>query len=283
MRMTVTVSIGFMKGTECTRTAGARRSKILVLCTLAYRRRPPHPEGGGILPAMPGDVLANRLLAVLAPEERDRLLRGATSEPLEARQVLYTAGREISHVYFPVSGMISLVVKMTDADDVEATTIGNEGLIGTAVILGVASTTMEALCQIPGRALRVPARAVLEEIRRTASVNRLLLRYAEAMMVQLAQHAACNRTHSIEQRCARWLLMTRDRVASDEFPLTQQFLAQMLGVRRATVTMIAGALQKAGLIGYSRGRIRIVNGRGLEGVACECYDIVRRVMKTVTA
>ena len=231
---------------------------------------------------MSDDVLGNRLLAVLAPEERDRLLRGAKSEPVEAHQVLYTAGREISHVYFPVSGMISLVVKMTDADDVEAMTIGNEGVIGIAVILGVASSTMEALCQIPGRALKVPTRAVLEEIRRTASVNRLLLRYAEAMMVQLAQHAACNRTHSIEQRCARWLLMTRDRVASDEFPLTQQFLAEMLGVRRATVTMIAGALHKAGLIDYSRGRIRIVDGRGLERVACECYDVVRRLMKTLT-
>ena len=231
---------------------------------------------------MSDDVLGNRLLAVLAPEERDRLLRGAKSEPIEAHQVLYTAGGAISHVYFPVSGMISLVVKMTDADDVEAMTIGNEGVIGIAVILGVASSTMEALCQIPGRALKVPTRAVLEEIRRTASVNRLLLRYAEAMMVQLAQHAACNRTHSIEQRCARWLLMTRDRVASDEFPLTQQFLAEMLGVRRATVTMIAGALHKAGLIDYSRGRIRIVDGQGLERVACECYDVVRRLMKTLT-
>ena len=231
---------------------------------------------------MSDDVLGNRLLAVLAPEERDRLLRGAKSEPVEAHQVLYTAGREISHVYFPVTGMISLVVKMTDADDVEAMTIGNEGVIGIAVILGVASSTMEALCQIPGRALKVPARAVVEEIRRTASVNRLLLRYAEAVMVQLAQHAACNRTHSIEQRCARWLLMTRDRVASDEFPLTQQFLAEMLGVRRATVTMIAGALHKAGLIDYSRGRIRIVDGQGLERVACECYDVVRRLMKTLT-
>ena len=231
---------------------------------------------------MPDDFLANRLLAVLAPEERDRLLRGAKSESFEAHQVLYKAGRDISHVYFPVTGMISLVVKMTDADDVEAMTIGNEGVIGIAVILGVASSTMEALCQIPGRALKVPTRAVLEEIRRTASVNRLLLRYAEAMMVQLAQHAACNRTHSIEQRCARWLLMTRDRVASDEFPLTQQFLAEMLGVRRATVTMIAGALHKAGLIDYSRGRIRIVDGRGLERVACECYDVVRRLMKTLT-
>ena len=231
---------------------------------------------------MSDDVLGNRLLAVLAPEERDRLLRGAKSEPVEAHQVLYTAGREISHVYFPVSGMVSLVIKMTDADDVEATTIGNEGVIGIPVILGVASTTMEALGQIPGRALKIAARVALEEIRRTASVNRLLLRYAEAMMVQLAQHAACNRTHSIEQRCARWLLMTRDRVASDEFPLTQQFLAEMLGVRRATVTMIAGALHKAGLIDYSRGRIRIVDGQGLERVACECYDVVRRLMKTLT-
>jgi CRP-like cAMP-binding protein len=248
-----------------------------------YAGVPTVPPRAFILSAMPRDAEANRLLAALAPEARDRLLRDATSEPLEAHQVLYTAGRDITHVYFPVSGMISLVVKMTDADDVEATTIGNEGLLGIAVILGVASTTMEALCQIAGRALRVPARAILEETRRTPRVNRLLLRYAEAMMVQLAQHAACNRTHSIEQRCARWLLMTRDRVASDEFPLTQQFLAQMLGVRRATVTTVAGALQKAGLIGYSRGRIRIVDERGLEGVACDCYDVVRRVMKTVTA
>ena len=151
------------------------------------------------------------------------------------------------------------------------------------VILGVASTTMEGLCQIPGRALKVPTRAVLEEIRRTAGLNRLLLRYAEAVMVQIAQHAACNRTHSMEQRCARWLLMARDRVESDDFPLTQQFLAQMLGVRRATVTVIAGALQKAGLIDYSRGRIHVVDRRGLQDVACECYDVVQRVMKKVTA
>jgi CRP-like cAMP-binding protein len=232
---------------------------------------------------MPEDLLANRLLAVLGPEERDRLLRGAKSEPIDAHQVLHAADREISHVYFPVSGVVSLVVKMTNAADVEVMTIGNEGVIGIPVILGVVSTTMEGVCQIPGRALKVPARVILEEIRRTASVSRLLLRYSEAVMVQLAQHAACNRTHSMEQRCARWLLMARDRVASDEFPLTQQFLAEMLGVRRATVTVVAGALQKAGLIDYSRGRIHIVNRRGLERVACECYEVVRRVMKNVTA
>jgi len=131
--------------------------------------------------------------------------------------------------------------------------------------------------------LKIPARVVLEELRRTASFNRLLLRYSEAVMVQLAQLAACNRTHSMEQRCARWLLMARDRVESDEFPLTQQFLADMLGVRRATVTVVAGALHKAGLIDYSRGRIHIVNSRGLEGAACECYEIIRRVMKKVIA
>jgi CRP-like cAMP-binding protein len=232
---------------------------------------------------MPEDVLANRLLAVLGADERERLLRGTKSEPLDAHQVLYAAGREISHVYFPVSGMISLVIKMTDAPDVEVMTIGNEGVIGVPVILGVGSTPMEALCQIPGRALKVPARVALDEARRTGNFNRLLLRYAEAMLVQLAQHAACNRSHSMEQRCARWLLMTHDRTEGDAFPLTQQFLAQMLGVRRATVTTIAGALHRARFIDYSRGLMRIVDRRGLESVACECYGLVRRAMKRVTA
>jgi CRP-like cAMP-binding protein len=151
------------------------------------------------------------------------------------------------------------------------------------VILGVASTTMQALGQIPGRAVKIPARAVVEEMQRATGLNRLLLNYAEALMVQLAQHAACNRTHSIQQRCARWLLMTHDRVEGDEIALTQEFLAQMLGVRRATVTMVAGELQRAGLIDYSRGRIRIVDRHGLEGVACECYEVVRRVINRVTA
>jgi CRP-like cAMP-binding protein len=232
---------------------------------------------------MPEDVLANRLLTVLSPDVRDRLLRSAKSEPFDAYQVLYAAGREISHVYFPVTGVISLVVKMTQADDVEATTIGSEGFVGVPVILGVASTTMQALGQIPGRAVKIPARAVVEEMQRATGLNRLLLNYAEALMVQLAQHAACNRTHSIQQRCARWLLMTHDRVEGDEIALTQEFLAQMLGVRRATVTMVAGELQRAGLIDYSRGRIRIVDRHGLEGVACECYEVVRRVINRVTA
>jgi CRP-like cAMP-binding protein len=231
---------------------------------------------------MPDDFLANHLLAVLGSEERERLLRSAKSELFEAHQVLYAPGREITDVYFPVGGMISVVVKMTDAAAVEVATIGNEGVIGIPVILGVTSSAMEVLCQIPGRALKIPAAILREEIRRTASLHRLLLRYADSVMVQVAQHAACNRSHSMEQRCARWLLMTHDRVEGDAFPLTQQFLAQMLGVRRATVTIIAGALQKARLIDYSRGRIRIVDRPGLEGAACECYDVVRRVMNRVT-
>ena len=264
------------------RSAVKRNPQSVMYAVVPTSGRPPL-RGRVILAAMPEDFLANRLLAVLDPEERHRLLRGAKSEPIDAHQVLYAAGREISHVYFPISGVVSLVVKMADADDVEVMTIGNEGVVGIPVILGVASTTMEGLCQIPGRALKVPTRAVVEEIRRTAGLNRLLLRYAEAVMVQIAQHAACNRTHSMEQRCARWLLMARDRVESDDFPLTQQFLAQMLGVRRATVTVIAGALQKAGLIDYNRGRIHVVDRRGLQDVACECYDVVQRVMKKVTA
>ena len=234
-------------------------------------------------PVMSEKFLANRLLAALSPEERARLLRGAKAEPFDAYQVLYAAGREITHVYFPLSGVISLVIKMTDAHEVEATTIGNEGFVGVPVVLGVASTTMQVVGQIPGRALKIPARVVLDEFRRATGLYRLLLCYADAMMVQLAQHTGCNRTHSIEQRCARWLLMAHDRVEGDEFALTQEFLAQMLGVRRATVTMVAGALHKAGFIDYSRGHIRIVDRRGLEGVACECYEVVRRVINTVTA
>jgi CRP-like cAMP-binding protein len=282
--MTLTASRGSTKLLECTRAPRTREAKSSNVMYAGVPISEPHATKVALYsPAMPEDLLANRLLAFLAPEERDRLLRGAKSEPMDAHQVLYAAGREITHVYFPVSGVVSLVIKMTNAANVEAMTIGNEGVIGIPVILGVASTTMEGLCQIPGRVVKVPARVVLEEIRRTTTLNRLLLRYSEAVMVQLAQHAACNRTHSMEQRCARWLLMARDRVESDEFPLTQQFLAEMLGVRRATVTVIAGALQKAGFINYSRGQIHMVDRRGLEGVACECYEVVRRVMKKVTA
>jgi CRP-like cAMP-binding protein len=270
---------------QCTRGEHAGEAKSRPFMYAAV----PTPPGDAVTLAlysapMRDDFLANHLLAVLGPEERERLLRSAKSEGFAAHQVLYAPGREITHVYFPVGGMVSVVVKMTDAAAVEVVTIGNEGVVGIPVILGVTSTpTMEALWQIPGRALRIPAGVLREELRRTASLSRLLLRYAEAVMVQVAQHVACNRSHSMEQRCARWLLRTHDRVEGDEFPLTQQFLAQMLGVRRATVTIVAGALHKAGLIDYSRGRIRIVDRRGLEGAACECYDVVRRVMKRVTA
>lgn len=230
---------------------------------------------------MPDDALANRLLAALDSGERERLLRGAKSEPFDAHDVLYAAGRDISHVYFPVRGVMSLVVKTTNGD-VEVTTIGNEGVVGIPVALGVSSTTMEAVCQIPGRALKISARLAREEMGRSPGLNRLLLCYAEAMMAQIAQNAACNRAHSIEQRCARWLLMTHDRVEGDEFPLTQEFLAEMLGVRRATVTVVAGILHKAGFIQYRRGRLRIVDRRGLEGATCECYAVVRGVMSRVT-
>ena len=233
---------------------------------------------------MAEEFLGNRLLAVLSAETRGRLLRGGKSEPFQAYEVLYTAGRQITHVYFPLSGVISLVIKMTDAGEVEVATVGNEGLVGVSVILGVASTPMQALGQIPGRVLKIPAQVILDEMQNArSSLSHLLRSYTEAMIVQFAQHAACNKTHSNEQRCARWLLATHDRVERDEFMLTHEFLAEMLGVRRATITTIAGRLHKAGVIQYRRGRIRIVDRHGLEGMACECYDVVRRVMNRVTA
>jgi CRP-like cAMP-binding protein len=225
---------------------------------------------------MAEEFLGNRLLAVLSAETRGRLLRGGKSEPFQAYEVLYTAGRQITHVYFPLSGVISLVIKMTDAGEVEVATVGNEGLVGVSVILGVASTPMQALGQIPGRVLKIPAQVILDEMQNArSSLSRLLRSYTEAMIVQFAQHAACNKTHSNEQRCARWLLATHDRVERDEFMLTHEFLAEMLAVRRQTVTVIAGTLQTAGFLSYRRGLMKIVDREGLEAASCECYQITR--------
>src|SRR5919204_3962204 len=182
-----------MRVLECMRTPERSEAKSASVMYAGVPTSEPHVRKVALYsPAMPEDLLANRLLAVLAPDERDRVLRGAKPEPMDAHQILYPAGREITHVYFPVSGVVSLVIKMANAADVEVMTIGNEGLVGIPAILGVTSSTMEGLCQIPGRVLKVPAKVVLEEMRRTTSLNRLLLRYSEAVMIQLAQHAACN-------------------------------------------------------------------------------------------
>jgi CRP-like cAMP-binding protein len=194
---------------------------------------------------------------------------------LNFKEPLVDQGRLIESAYFVNSGVISVVTDLQDGTVVETATIGREGFLGLPIVFGAGKAPWRAFCQIPGEAFCTSAETLKREVERGGTLDRVIRRYAGAAMSLLAQSAACNRAHSVEQRMARWLLMTRDRVDSDEFPLTQEFLGQMLGVRRPTVSLAGTALQRAGLIRYSRGRITIVDRRGLEEVSCECYAYVK--------
>jgi CRP-like cAMP-binding protein len=217
----------------------------------------------------------NRILSLLSSAELERLQKDLEPVPLSFQEPLQEEGKAIKYFYFPNSGIISLVKDISDGQPVETGTIGREGVLGIAAFLGARKATGRAFCQVPGDALRIRAEALLAETERGGSLKSILLRYTYALMTMLAQGAACNRSHSLEQRMCRWLLMSRDRVDSDEFPLTQEFLAQMLGVRRPSVSLAGATLQRAGLIKYSRGRITITDRHGLEGASCECYAFVQ--------
>jgi CRP-like cAMP-binding protein len=217
----------------------------------------------------------NRLLATLSKEEHDRLEPHLEIVPLEPKMVLHESDIPIPHVYFPLAGVVSLMTVMEDGSSIEIATIGNEGLVGIPVFLGAQSTPSRAFSQVPGHAVRMSAEAFRQEIDRGGTLHDMVQRYTLVVFNQIAQTAACNRVHSINQRCARWLLMTHDRAGDNEYYLTQEFLAQMLGVRRASVSEVAGELQNAGLIRYSRGTMTIVDRKGLEDAACECYAIIR--------
>jgi CRP-like cAMP-binding protein len=217
----------------------------------------------------------NRIVECLPEADRARL--GVRLEPvrLELTQVLYEANRPIDRVYFPLTAVASLLTVMEDGAVVEVGTVGNEGMVGLPVFLGSGSIPGRAVSQIPGDALSMPAAAFREEANAGGALQRLLQRYTQGLFNMIAQGAACNRLHPMEERCARWLLMTHDRVEADEIPLTHEFLSQMLGVRRATVTVALGMLQKAGLIRSQRGRVAVLDRPGLEAASCECYRIVR--------
>ena len=221
----------------------------------------------------------NRLLsslARLAPEESGWLSERLETVELAHAQVLVEAGSTYEHVYFPDSAVLSVISRMADGSAAEVGTMGNEGIAGLPVFLESGATENEVVAQIPGAARRVTAEAFAAGAQEQRTLRRLLNRYTQAYLAQVAQTAACNRLHGIEQRCARWLLMTHDRVGgADQFPLTQEYLAIMLGVRRAGVSVAAGALQDAGLIRYRRGDIQITDRDGLESASCECYGIVR--------
>lgn len=216
----------------------------------------------------------NRLLRDLEPKTYARLMDELESVELSAKQALWSPNSPIKSIYFPRTCVVSLIVPAGDDKPIEAATVGNEGFLGVPVALGANSTNMMALAQVPGVALRLPTATFRAFMAEEDGLRTAALAYAHTLLEQTAQTVACNRRHELSERCARWLLMTHDRVAERRFSLTQDFLAIMLGVRRASVTVAAGMLQRAGLIRYSRGLVEVLNREGLEAASCECYRLV---------
>lgn len=218
----------------------------------------------------------NSLLDALPRAEREALTGAARRLRLEQREVLWERPESVRAVYFPASGVISLLTVTLDGSSVEVATVGNEGMVGVTVFLGGRSRPIgRAISQIPGEALAIDADRFETEVAESSKLRELMLSYTHALLLHVAQGVACNRLHPVEQRCARWLLTTHDRVGTDELRLTQEFLAQMLGVRRATVTETVRILKRAGLISIRRGAIGIEDRAGLEEASCECYQVVR--------
>ena len=222
------------------------------------------------------DTRTNRLLSLLSDDDYDRLRPHLSPVALEYRKSLYEASRPIERVYFPVDGVASMVITTVDGASAEVGTIGSEGMVGLPICLGDRDAPSSVYVQVPGMALETDARVFRDQLERSRTLNLVMLRYAHAFFNQVAQSAACAHLHKVEQRCCRWLLMTRDRMPSDEFLLTHEFLGMMLGVRRTTVTDVMGSLQKAGLIRYRRGHVTILDPEALRHRACECYDISKR-------
>jgi CRP-like cAMP-binding protein len=218
----------------------------------------------------------NRLLSCLSRDLQIRLLPRMEKISFALKQILYDVEQPITHAYFPLSGVISLVITLRAGETVEVATIGNEGLAGAPLFLGAERSAAKAVCQVTGQALRMRADNFRRSVEELPELHAVVRRYTQGLFDQVAQTTACNHVHSVQARMCRWLLMTHDRVGADEFHLTQESLAQMLGVRRPSVTVAAGTLQRAGLIRYQRGRIRITDRAGLESGACECYETVRQ-------
>jgi Crp-like helix-turn-helix protein len=218
---------------------------------------------------------SNQILELLPAEEMCAVLDRSELVEVRSKQILFEPGERLEYVHFPENCVISLVTVMKDGDQVEAMTVGNDGFSGIPVFHGVESSPNRGCGQITGAARRLTVRDFRDLVRDCTMLHRLLHRYSEFIYETVAQSAACNRLHVIEQRCARWLLMSQDRVGRDSFDLTQEFLADMLGVRRPGVTVAMGILEKGGLIAHSRGNITVVNRPGLEKAACECYRTIR--------
>jgi len=216
----------------------------------------------------------NKLLDRLPESELRSLLPSWEAISLPQGQELFKQNGSMSHVYFPTSGVCS-VVNVTEDDMVEAETIGNEGMLGIPIILGLDFSPIQAISQVSGGGLRMSAQSFLRVMQPGGPLDKLMRRYVAFSMRNAHQTVACNALHALEERMSRWLLMAHDRVGKDEFVLTQEFMAEMLGVRRQTVSVVAGTLQSAGFISYRRGVLRIVDREGLESASCDCYETIR--------
>jgi CRP-like cAMP-binding protein len=225
--------------------------------------------------------VTNKLLASVPSKDRTRLLANCEPVDLVFGDILSEADRPIEHVYFPLVGFVSLVAPLNGHQPLEMGLVGNEGMLGVTLKLGIKTAPMRAVVQGSGAALRMTGSKFTRYSGDSPAMCRILDQYLYVMMAQLAQSAACTRFHEIEPRLARWLLMTHDRAHADHFHLTHEFLADMLGVRRSGVSIAAGALQLRKLIGYTRGEISILNRKGLEEASCECYDAMLDVYANV--
>jgi CRP-like cAMP-binding protein len=217
----------------------------------------------------------NGLLNALSPTVLAHLQPHLEPCVLAIGRQIHNPGDTAEHVYFPTSGMISIVATMKDGASVEIGVVGSEGMFGISIILGDDAPFQRAMVQLPGKALRLEARYFRVEMQADLAMRTMLLRYVQASLIAVAQSAACNRLHMLEQRCARWLLTAHDRAGADKFSLTHEFLAMMLGVRRPGVTIAAQALQAAGLIVYHHGTMSVLDRTGLEAAACECYGVIQ--------
>ena len=222
------------------------------------------------------DPRQNHLLAALSGEDYQRVSSQIKLVPLVLGEVLYESGSRQRAVYFPTTSIVSLLYMLADGASAEIAVVGNEGIIGVSLFMGGETTPSRAVVQSAGHAYRLSGKVLKEEFTRGDAMQHLLLRYTQALLTQMAQTAVCNRHHSLDQQLCRWLLLSLDRLAGDELIMTQELIANMLGVRREGVTEAAGNLQNAGLIKYSRGHITVLDRSGLEARTCECYAVVKK-------
>jgi CRP-like cAMP-binding protein len=218
----------------------------------------------------------NHLLSALPPAERERIYAHLQLVPMPLGKVLYESGDVLDHVYFPTDCIVSLLYVMEDGASAEISVVGNEGLIGIALFMGGETTPSRAIVQSAGHAYRLIGAQLKEEFHRNSMMQLLLLRYTQALITQMAQTAVCNRHHSVDQQLCRWLLLSLDRLSSNQLAMTQELISNMLGVRREGVTEAAGKLQKLGVIDYSRGHITVLDRPKLEQLSCECYAVVKK-------